>query len=81
MYVISSFSLFGPLFATVTVGATFFHVAVLLTQSLVALFASVTFKLTVYVPGSSNVFVHVLAVHDGTSVNDFNALHAQLFHE
>jgi len=47
VYVISSFSFFGPLLLTLTVGATFFHIAFVLTHVLVAPFASVTFKLTV----------------------------------
>ena len=73
-------SAFGPLLLIVIVGALLFHVAVVLTQSLAVLFASVTFKLTTYVHPSFNVFVHVFAVHDGTLLSVFNAVHAQLLH-
>ena len=81
MYVIGLHSAVAPLLLILTLlGATFFHVAVLLTQSLTSLFASVIFKLTVYVHGSVNVFVHVLSVHAVTLLYVSNALHPQLFH-
>ena len=73
-------SAFGQLLLIAIVGFTLFHVAVVLTHVLTPLFASVTFKLTVYVHPSPNVFVHVLFVHAGTLLSVFNALHAQLPH-
>ncbi len=42
---------------------------------------SVTFKLTVYVHGASNVFVYILFVPFATLFSVCNAVHAQLPHE
>ena len=79
VYLILLLSAFGPLLLIAIVGFTLFHVAVVLTHVLVALFASVTFKLTTYVHQSANVFVHVLFVHAVVHVVN-NALPAQLAH-
>jgi hypothetical protein len=61
-------------------GAAFVHVALLLTHVLFHPFASVTFKLTVYSPGSSSFFVHVWFSPFALFVYVCNALHPQLFH-
>lgn len=80
VYVISSDSFFGPLFVILTfVGAVFVHTHVLTTHTLHDPFASVTFKLTVYCPGSSNFFLYVLLFHAAVHVFT-NCVHAHVLH-